>query len=256
MKGDIIIKKYRSNNASKIYQVSTLQALAMGYTKKVITVGELLEHGDTGLGTYENVDGEMIVVDGHCYRALDDGRVVEADPAMGIPFSSVTRLQGDLQFEINNVDNIADLKMLLTNKVDEGFGLNSMHVVRIDGHFTKIFARSEAGYESRFIALKDILSERQKDFHFKDIDGTLICIYHPDYMDGINAIGWHLHFISQDRKLGGHVFEVELSNARVKFDKISRIEIQLPTDIEFDIYSLKSVSDDEIRQVEQASSSD
>ena len=215
-----------------------------------------MEHGDTGLGTYENVDGEMIVVDGHCYRALDDGRVVEADPAMGIPFSSVTRLQGDLQFEINNVDNIADLKMLLTNKVDEGFGLNSMHVVRIDGHFTKIFARSEAGYESRFIALKDILSERQKDFHFKDIDGTLICIYYPDYMDGINAVGWHLHFISQDRKLGGHVFEVELSNARVKFDKISRIEIQLPTDIEFDIYSLKSVSDDEIRQVEQASSSD
>jgi acetolactate decarboxylase len=131
-----------------------------------------------------------------------------------------------------------------------------MHVVRIDGHFTKIFARSEAGYESRFIALKDILSERQKDFHFKDIDGTLICIYYPDYMDGINAVGWHLHFISQDRKLGGHVFEVELSNARVKFDKISRIEIQLPTDIEFDIYSLKSVSDDEIRQVEQASSSD
>ena len=65
MKEDNIIEKYRSNNASKIYQVSTLQALAMGYTKKVITVGELLEYGDTGLGTYENVDGEMIVVDGH-----------------------------------------------------------------------------------------------------------------------------------------------------------------------------------------------
>ena len=131
-----------------------------------------------------------------------------------------------------------------------------MHVVRIDGHFSEIYARSEAGYESRFIALKDILSEQQKDFQFADIDGTLISIYYPDYMDGINAVGWHLHFLSKDRTLGGHVFEMGLRNAGVKFDKISRIEIQLPTDIEFDIYSLKSVSSEEIKQVEQSPVSD
>lgn len=243
-----------NNSTSKMYQVSTLQALAMGYTKDVITVGKILEHGDTGLGTFENVDGEMIVVDGHCYRALEDGRVVEADADLGVPFSSVTTLQGQREFEISAIKSIADLKRLLDNKIEEGFGLNSMHIVRIDGHFTKLFARSEAGYESRFISLKDILSGQQKEFYFEDIEGTLVCIYYPDYMDGINAVGWHLHFISRDRKLGGHVFEMELSNAKAKLDKISRIEIQLPTDIEFDIYSLKSVSNDEIKQVEQASS--
>ena len=94
-----------------------------------------------------------------------------------------------------------------------------MHVVRIDGHFSEIYARSEAGYESRFIALKDILSEQQKDFQFADIDGTLISIYYPDYMDGINAVGWHLHFLSKDRTLGGHVFELGLRSARVKFEE-------------------------------------
>ena len=245
-----------NNNTSKMYQVSTLQALATGYTKAVITVGELLEHGDTGLGTFENVDGEMIVLDGHCYRALENGQVVEANADLGVPFSSVTRFQEHREFEISTIKNIDDLKGLLNNKVDEGFGLNSMHIARIDGHFTKLFARSEAGYESRFLSLKDILSKSQKDFHFEDIDGTLVCIYYPDYMDGINAVGWHLHFISKDRKFGGHVFETEISNAKAKLDKISRIEIQLPTDIEFDIYSLKSVSKDEIKQVEQASSDD
>ena len=84
-----------------------------------------------------------------------------------------------------------------------------------------------------------------------DIDGTLVCIYYPDYMDGINAAGWHLHFISADRQKGGHVFELELKTAKARIDKISRIEIQLPTDIEFDIYSLKEASNDEIKQVEQ-----
>ena len=53
----------------KMYQVSTLNALLLGYTRKVVSVQELLENGDTGLGTFENVDGEMILVDGHCYRA-------------------------------------------------------------------------------------------------------------------------------------------------------------------------------------------
>ena len=51
-----------------IFQVSTLQALAMGYTRRVITVEELLRHGDTGLGTFEDLDGEMIVADGKCFR--------------------------------------------------------------------------------------------------------------------------------------------------------------------------------------------
>ena len=52
---------------TKIYQVSTLRALAMGYSRKVITVGELLEHGDIGLGTFEDVNGEMIVQIGRAH---------------------------------------------------------------------------------------------------------------------------------------------------------------------------------------------
>ena len=96
-----------------------------------------------------------------------------------------------------------------------------MHVVRIDGHFSEIYARSEAGYESRFIALKDILSEKQKDFQFADIDGTLISIYYPDYMDGINAAGWHMHFLSEDKRKGGHVFDISMTRGNASFCKIT-----------------------------------
>ena len=66
-----MITKEKATNTgnSKMYQVSTLQALALGYSRSVVTVGELLRHGDTGLGTFEDVDGEMIVIDGNCYRA-------------------------------------------------------------------------------------------------------------------------------------------------------------------------------------------
>ena len=53
----------------KIFQVSTLQALSLGYTRAVITVGQLCGHGNIGLGTFEDVDGEMILLDGMCFRA-------------------------------------------------------------------------------------------------------------------------------------------------------------------------------------------
>lgn len=75
--------------SNKIFQVATLQSLILGYFKKVVDVEELLKHGDIGLGTFENVNGEMIVVDGHCYQARNDGSVVEVDVSTGVPFAAV-----------------------------------------------------------------------------------------------------------------------------------------------------------------------
>jgi acetolactate decarboxylase len=70
-------------------------------------------------------------------------------------------------------------------------------------------------------------------------------------MDGINAPGWHFHFLSEDKTRGGHVFELVMEQGKVRLAKINRIEIQLPREAAFDTYSLKNASEDEIKQVEQ-----
>ncbi len=235
----------------KMYQVSTLQALALGYTRSVIDANELIKHGDTGLGTFTGVDGEMICVDGKCFRAKEDGMVVEADPTIGVPFASVCKFKGNIEFEISNIQNIVQLKELLNNKIEEDFGLNSMHMIRIDGKFPVVHARSESAYHAIHVSLKDMLSQTQKSFEFDDISGTLVCVYYPDYMDGINAAGWHFHFISNDRTKGGHVFELQMQSGTAKLDKINKIELQLPTEPMFDTYALKGASEEEIKQVEQ-----
>ncbi len=239
---------------SKMYQVATLQSLMTGYTRAVITVGELLEHGDTGLGTFEDVDGEMIVCGGHCYRAMDDGSAVEADPGTGVPFSSVAFIGAGTSkksFDLEDIHDIDTLKKILNNEVEEWFGLNSMHVVRIDGIFSKVSARSEAPLRSQHISLKTILSGTQKSFQFDDVSGSMVCIYYPDYMNGINAPGWHLHFISEDRTLGGHVFDLDMKSGTAEMSKLSEIEIQLPTAPAFDTYSLAGDAGDDIKTVEQ-----
>lgn len=235
----------------RMYQVSTLQALAMGHTRPVVKVAELRAHGSTGLGTFEGVDGEMIVVDGRCFRAMEDGVVLEAEDDRGVPFASVSNFAGMRSRELGQIDCIEDLKRELNNMIEEDFGLNSMHMARIDGEFEVVRARSESAYHAIHVSLKDMLSETQKSFRFDNVKGSLVCVYYPDYMDGINAAGWHLHFLSDDRTKGGHVFELKMKNGTLGLDKISNIELQLPSEPVFDTYSLKEASEDEIKSVEQ-----
>jgi len=240
----------------KIFQISTLQALALGYSRAVVTVSELLKHGDIGLGTFEDVNGEMIVADGECWRATEDGTVWKAEPDMGVPFASVAKAGYSVDFEIEGIEDIGKLKELLTLKIEEDFGLNSMHIVRIDGEFDRVCARSESAYRSHHVDLKDILSKTQRDFMFENIAGTLVGIYYPDYMDGINAPGWHVHFLSEDRTKGGHVFDLEIARGRIRLAKINKIEIQLPNEPAFDTYSLKEASGSDIKKVEQGTGKD
>ena len=101
------------------------------------------------------------------------------------------------------------------------------------------------------MTLKDALSVTQKAFLFENIEGTLVCVYYPDYMDGINAAGWHLHFLSKDKKYGGHVFDMELSHAEAVFCRITSVEIRIPDTPAFDTYALKEASQEEIKKVEQ-----
>ena len=89
------------------------------------------------------------------------------------------------------------------------------------------------------------------DFTFNHIEGTVVALYFPDYMDGINAAGWHLHFISADRQRGGHVFDLAYESVQAKHVMLHNIQIQLPTDAGFDTYALKSVSKEDVKKVEQ-----
>ena len=235
----------------KIYQVSTLQALMLGYSRAVIPVSELLKHGDIGLGTFTDVDGEMIVLDGCCYRATENGDVVLAEPERGVPFSTVTHMTESTPIEFGFIKNVGDLKDALNIIVDSHFGLNSMHMVRIDGEFEVVDARSESGCESVHVDLKTILGKTQRAFKFENIRGTLVCVYFPDYMDGINAAGWHLHFISEDKLHGGHVFEIVMKSGKGLISKINSIELKLPDEPVFDTYALKNVSKETVKAVEQ-----
>src|SRR4051794_28699081 len=61
-----------------LFQVSTLDALLQGIYNGSYTVGQLKQQGDFGLGAYQGIDGEMIVLNGHYYHMRANGVVSEA----------------------------------------------------------------------------------------------------------------------------------------------------------------------------------
>src|SRR5215472_17433695 len=78
-----------------LYQVSTATALVEGIYQGAVRVGTLREHGDLGLGTFEDLDGEMVIVGGHFFQVRGDGSVREVDDGVLSPFAVITRFAPD-----------------------------------------------------------------------------------------------------------------------------------------------------------------
>jgi acetolactate decarboxylase len=55
----------------------------------------------------------------------------------------------------------------------------------------------------------------------------------PEYLGTLNSPVYHFHFISTDRRSGGHVLDCQLQNASVAIDTTSELGLVLPKNQEF-----------------------
>jgi hypothetical protein len=92
--GDIVgqaLAQYFEATQHTIYQVSTATALVEGVYQGAFQITNLREHGDLGLGTFEELDGEMVILDGKFYQVRCDGSVREVGDDARTPFAVITR---------------------------------------------------------------------------------------------------------------------------------------------------------------------
>lgn len=237
------------NGGKSFYQVALLQSLTQGYYDGIITIGTLLQHGDTGIGTFDGVNGEMILLDGKVYQALGNGSVQEADRSETVPFSVVTFFNKDLFAALSQTDDINGLKDALNQTVREN-GKNLLYMVKINGTFTKMTVRSVLKQAKPYKSLDKALETDQRVFHEQDITGTVVGLYCPDYMSGLNAPGWHFHFIADDRTRGGHVLDLAFDSAQAAFAVGGGFEMRLTDHDVFQQMDLAKDVSDAIRKVE------
>ncbi|MBR0221015.1 MAG: acetolactate decarboxylase [Synergistaceae bacterium] len=242
--------KLKSESESDgLFQVALLQSLMQGEYDGVITVKELKAFGDTGIGTFQGVNGELVALNGVIYRALWDGRVEPAPDDETVPFANITFFDADITREQVKASSMAELKDVL-NAIIKDHGVNQFYMAKVTGVMSDILVRSELKQEKPYKPLNAALETDQREFRYKDIAGTIVALYCPAYMNGLNTAGWHLHFVSDDGKKGGHVLDLVLNDGVAELDVISEFAMIVPNRESFNNKSLEMDLKREIEQVE------
>lgn len=234
-----------------IYQPALLQSLTLGYYDGFVTVKDFKKLGDTGIGTFHGVNGELIALNGQVYQALGNGRVIEADSKETIPFGNITHFDEDFSEEITDVKNINSLKAIVDKSVEK-HGKNYFYMAKISGKFNKVLVRSEHKQYPPYKTLAKALAKDQTEFTYDNLSGTMVALYCPAFVKGVNTPGWHFHFISDDREKGGHVLAVDIKKAIISYDLTRNYHILLPEDNVFNELNLELDQSKDIQKVEQA----
>ncbi|HJR91269.1 MAG TPA: acetolactate decarboxylase [Acidimicrobiia bacterium] len=215
-------------DSHSIFQVSTSNALIKGVFRGAVTVESLKEHGDLGLGTFDGLDGELIMLDGNCYRATYAGAVNVVDDATRVPFAVVTRFHEDAHSQIEGDCSLAQLTELVDRLRPSE---NLFAAVRAEGRFNRLMLRS-ACPAAPGEGLVDAV-QHQSEFALREGEGTLVGFWAPVYAGAVNIPGYHFHFISTDRNLGGHVLDLEASGLAVGVQVESELHLAMPHTPEF-----------------------
>jgi acetolactate decarboxylase len=211
-----------------IFQTSTFDAVLDGRYDGDVTFAELRQRGDLGLGTLDALDGEMIGVDGHFYRAAVDGSVREVAPEERTPFAVVTSFTPSARF---TVEGDLDHDALLAHLDDAVDDPAVCYAVRVDGRFRRVLARSVPRQRKPYPPLAEAVKQ-EREFEFADVDGTIVGFRFPDYAEGLNVPGYHLHFVAADRGRGGHVLDCTVVDPRIQVDYTSHLHMELPAGVD------------------------
>lgn len=230
-----------------LYQVSTINALLAGAYDGQVSIDALKDRGNIGIGTFAALDGEMIVLDGNVYKAKYDGMVEKVDDMQTTPFASVTVFNEDKRIENAEFDDYDSLQNMLDNLIENK---NLFYAFKISGDFAYVKVRSVPSQEKPYPPLAEV-TKNQPTFEYENVKGTLVGFWCPAYVNGINVPGYHLHFISDDKTMGGHLLQAKSKNAAILVDQTPSFQMALSEDKAFARLKLEEDKTEELEEVEK-----
>jgi acetolactate decarboxylase len=211
-----------------LFQVSTSAALVEGLYQGAVKVARILSHGDFGLGTFIDLDGEMVVLDGVCYQVSSDGTVSDVEDDRLIPYAIVTRFNTDFSKKQAKLSSFAGLVKACDQLRDSE---NLFYAFRIDGIFSLVKTRVMKPVPEG-TGLKAAASAQQESL-FQQQEGTLVGLWSPGFAGSFSVPGYHFHFLSTDRKRGGHVLDCRANDVTIAGCAMHEMHVSLPETAEF-----------------------
>src|SRR6202050_371166 len=222
------LSQYLCKPIHTLFQVSTSAALVEGLYQGAVQVSRLLGHGNFGLGTFIDLDGEMVVLDGVCYQVSSTGEVATVEGDRLIPYAVVTRFNGEFSKQIDRLDSYSKLVSVCDELRDSD---NVFYAFRVEGRFsflkTRVMKAVPEGTGLRTAA------SGQKEFIFEEVEGTLVGLWSPGFAGSFSVPGYHFHFLSTNRNKGGHILECNAPHISVAGCAINEMHVSLPETVEF-----------------------
>jgi acetolactate decarboxylase len=226
------------------FQTSTIGAVMDGVYHGDITVGELREHGDLGIGTFDALDGEMVMVDGSAYRIDADCRAHPAADAARTPFATVTHWIEKHSVEVPPGTDLGGLQSTLDTLMSSH---NYLYAVRAECRFRSIRVRSVTPHEPGTRLVEATRSQSVRDLDGSE--GTLVGFFTPAFLAHVGVPGLHLHFITHERDAGGHVLSLTVDAGTLMADETTHLSLALPDTDAFRLAEL-AVDQDELERAE------
>jgi acetolactate decarboxylase len=210
------------------------------------TFGELKKHGNLGLGTLNDLDGEMIGLDGVFYQVKSDGKVSVVPDDARTPFAVVTFFDPDESLPLTKELSCKELESYIDSLL---LTKNILYALKIEGRFYYVKTRSVPKQEKPFPPLTEAV-KHETYFELKNVKGTMVGFWLPEYVKDINTPGFHLHFITDDRKAGGHVIDCTARDVKIEIDYSRGLDISLPDTSSFYNADLTGTSGSDVKEVE------
>lgn len=228
-------------NTHSVYQVSVIDALMQGVMEGVISIRELLRHGDFGIGTFEGLGGELIVWGDKAYNCRDDGTVEEVPPETMVSFAQVTCFDRFAPLHrIEGIGSTAELEKKLSDWTLEDPNI----IYAVKGHVEAADAelRSIGRQEKPYPTLVEA-SKSQKVFRRSGVTGSVFGFLFPKFMTNVNIPFWHFHFLADDCSCGGHLLDIRAESMNLQVYPIFEHVIRLPEGKSFSRIRLYDASD-------------
>lgn len=214
----------RRNHPDRVIQIAPLERLAQGGYDGTTTVWQAKQSANFGIGTFNGLDGELIMLDGVVYQAPSNGVLREATSRELIPFATLAQFRMEYSFIRNEpLADYAALQAFLNSSMPNQ---SQVVAIKVRGTFTKLKIRSPQKQVKPYPVLTEAL-KTQAVFNLTDVAGTLVGFRHPAYFGTVNAAGYHFHFISDDRTIGGHVLEIATTQITADMETVEQYDVTL-----------------------------
>lgn len=238
---------YQHATRHQIFQTGLIAALVQGVYDDEMTLAELLGHGSFGIGTFNGLDGEMVVLDGTCYRLRGDGTASVPDLDERTPYAVVTNFVPSLSHTFTSPHTRQELAAVIDELLPSS---NYMYALRVTGHFSWATTRTVVKQERPYRPMTQT-TDGEEIVRIDDVEGTLVGFRTPLFEQGISVAGCHAHIIDDSRRRGGHLVDFELTQGVAEVCLGTDLRLRLPLTEDYSSAELDTTSlAEDLRKIE------